>query len=268
MYRTFPIYLWVEDEETRTYLQTVWEGDPIGYYVAGGHSPISAIVEAAHNDWNAHVFGVRDRDFTPPNRARWRETDVKVFAGDALEIENYLLDAEAIAACDVNTSGKTVAQIEHQMRTLASSLVWWMSCRRTITEIRDAVASKFPEHPSRTKVHTQQDALRAIVEDGWWSTVLPSLNPKWGDRTTVEAALKSSGAFYSAALTNDTWHQEFSGKEILSELLSGVWTKKRPPDPEGRLTFVQEIARTQRKLRRVPNELTGLRDALRHRTGR
>src|SRR5512138_1078603 len=106
MYRSFPAYLWVEDEETRTYLEAVWPGESlIKLYVAGGHEHIGAVVEAAHQDYATHVFGLRDRDFTLPNRSSWHNTNVAVFAGDYLEVENLMLDPEAIAHCEVNTSG-------------------------------------------------------------------------------------------------------------------------------------------------------------------
>lgn len=29
LYRSFPAYLWVEDEETRTYLETAWNGESL-----------------------------------------------------------------------------------------------------------------------------------------------------------------------------------------------------------------------------------------------
>ncbi|WP_441292683.1 hypothetical protein ACSRUE_21830 [Sorangium sp. KYC3313] len=45
LYRNFPAYLWVEDEETRTYLQTAWEGElHIKVLVAGGHGHLHAVV--------------------------------------------------------------------------------------------------------------------------------------------------------------------------------------------------------------------------------
>jgi len=48
IYKNFPAYLWVEDEETRTYLKTVWKGEEhIEIYVAGGHTHLHAVVTAA-----------------------------------------------------------------------------------------------------------------------------------------------------------------------------------------------------------------------------
>jgi hypothetical protein len=256
LYRSFPAYLWVEDEETRTYLETAWNGESrIKIYVAGGHTHLSAVVSAARNDWNTHVFGFRDRDFGTSNRARWKDDTVTVLAGDAVELENLLLDADAIAGCAVNTSGLNAAQIEREMLQLAQPLTWWMSCRRTITELRDAVMDEFLAHPTRGHVTSQQDAENAIFTSPWWATVLPSLHPKWGIPATVSTQLVQHEATFRGMLASDAWRREFSG------------TRRRPADPEGRLEFVRAIAETQRDQGHLPPEVADLRTAILFRIG-
>lgn len=269
MYNRFPLYLVVEDEETRTYLQQVWAGESlIGFYVAGGLGHVQAAVTAARNDGHTHVFGLRDRDFGPGNRARWNERGVLVFVSDACEVENLLLDAEAIARCDVNTANKDAPQIERDMLALARPLVWWMASRRTIAELRDGVFKDFIEHPPRAAVHDEVTAIDAVVQHPWWTGVLPGLSAAWGSRAHVEARLRAHAADYAQMLTTSAWKQEYSGKEILRDLMTRVWTRSRPSDPEGRVTFVQSIARTQREIGRVPLEIRELRTALRARIGR
>ncbi|WP_437629800.1 hypothetical protein [Sorangium sp. So ce854] len=268
LYRNFPAYLWVEDEETRTYLQAVWEGEShIKVLVAGGHGYLHAVVNAARNDYNTHVFGFRDRDFGVSNRARWNDHTVVVLTADVVEIENLLLDPDAIAACQVNTARHDARKIEQELTMLATPLTWWMSCRRTITEIRDAVVGDFLEHPGRDRVRTQGDAEAAITGSPWWARVLPTLQPDWGNAATITRKLQDHEASYRAMLSTGAWRREFSGKEILRELTTRIWTRKRPKDPECRLTFVQEIARAQRELNRVPQEIRELRTSIRRRIG-
>lgn len=269
MYRSFPAYLWVEDEETRAYLETAWNGESlIAIYVAGGHQNIVAAVKAARLAGFTHVFGFRDRDFEASNRARWDDTSVHVLRGDAHELENLLLDREAIAACDVNTSGMNAAQIAKELLALAAPLTWWMSCRRTITELHDAVNAGFLEHPSPANVKSLQEAENAIIQSRWWKDVLPTLHGTWGNRGTITTNLAQYEASYRAMLTSDAWQQEFSGKEILRALMTKIWTQNRPSDPAGRITFVQEIAKAQLALKRVPLEIGELRTAIRRRIGR
>lgn len=268
LYRSFPAYLWVEDEETRTYLETAWNGESrIKIYVAGGHTHLQAVVSAARNDWATHVFGLRDRDFGTSNRARWRDDTVTILAGEALELENLLLDADAIASCQVNTAVLSTTQIEQELLQIAMPLTWWMACRRTITEIREAVTEGFLAHPTRREVASQQDAENAIMGTDWWANVLPSLHPTWGSRTAISASLVSHEAAFHAMLATGQWKKEFSGKEILQELGPKVWRHKRPPDPAGRLEFVRAIAEAQRDHRRIPSEVTDLRTAILSRIG-
>lgn len=269
MYRSFPAYLWVEDEETRTYLEAAWSGESlIRMYVASGHQHVRAVVSAARNDWNAHVFGLRDRDFTESNRSRWNDEDVCLFAGDSLEVENLMLDADAIAACDVNTSGLDAAGIEQRLLALAAPQVSWMACRRLISEMGEAVTRRFVEHPRRANVRSHADALNAIAGSEWWTQVLPGLHSAWGNAQDVDTKLALYEADYNTALQDGTWRHRFSGKEILRDLRSAVWTMRREVDPGGAHTFVQAIAAAQVQLGRVPDEVEELRTAIRARIGR
>lgn len=270
LYRSFPAYLWVEDEETRTYLEAVWTGESlIKILVAGGHGHIHAVVNAARNDWNAHVFGFRDRDFGESNQDRWTDPSVTVMTASVVEIENYLLlDSEPIAACDVNTKGLSAAQVDAALHELATPLTWWMSCRHTITKIRDDIMRNFIEHPSREKVRSQKDAEDAILASAWWKEVLPAFQPKWPGQAAITASLVKHQADYQAMLQSGDWRREFSGKEILRDLTARIWTERRPPDPEGRLGLIQAIGKEQLKRRQVPREIEQLRLAIRRRIGR
>jgi hypothetical protein len=269
MYRSFPAYLWVEDEETRTYLETAWNGESlIKLYVAGGHRHIGAVVNAAHMDWATHVFGLRDRDFTKSNRSRWMDEAIRVFAGDTLEVENLMLDAEAIAACDVNTSALDAPAIENLLVNLVAQQVHWMACRRLIAELSEALTHGFIEHPKRRSVLSCDDALQAITGSQWWSTVLPGLQGTWGQTQVLLAKLVQYEDDYSEALRDGSWRASFSGKELLRDLRSSIWTKKQSPDPEGLQEFVRAIAEAQVKSDRVPAEVDELRVAVRTRIGR
>lgn len=268
MYRSFPAYLWVEDEETRSYLEAAWNGESlIKMYVAGGHEPIRAVVKAARQDGNTHVFGLRDRDFTSSNRNQWGNASVWLFAGDTLEVENLMLDAEAIADCEVNTSKKTAAQIEARLVELAAPQVHWMACRRLISELSEAVTQDFIKHPKRDTVQTHDQAVEAITKSTWRCQVLPGLSATWGVAPAIEERLAVYEGEYGAALQKGTWRVSFSGKEILQDLRGAVWTKKQRADPEGKQAFVRAIAEAQRKLKRVPEEVIALRSAIHERIG-
>jgi hypothetical protein len=111
------------------------------------------------------------------------------------------------------------------------------------------------------------DAEAAITGSPWWARVLPTLQPSWGNAAAITAKLTQHEASYRAMLTTGVWRQEFSGKELLRDLTTRIWTRKRPQDPQCPLTFVQEIARAQLALNRVPQEIRELRTAIRRSIG-
>jgi hypothetical protein len=179
LYSLRPVNLWVEDDETRAYLDRAWQDPDIGYLVAGGGENVAAVVKSAREAGLPTVFGLRDRDFNSSNRSRWRRwTDpLAVFALDSLEIENFALDAEAIADVDANTAGLTAAQIEGLLQRAVNGMVWYMACRYTVSDIRDAVARDFLKHPRAEgpRALTSFAAARDwILDSPWWKDVLPA----------------------------------------------------------------------------------------------
>lgn len=264
IYKARKIYLWVEDHETRGYLDVVWADPEIGLLVAGGHGNIHAIVKTSREEGFTHVFGLRDRDFGRTNHANWASPQTTVMTSESLELENLVLDAEAMADCAVNTSGKVAADIEQDLLALASALPWWMSCRSVITEIHDRVLGDFIGHPRRGQVTTGPEAEGAIFGSSWWRDVLPVID----SRTTQEEVtqqLAERHTEYSAMLTDGRWKERYSGKELLGDMVSRLWTKKRPDKP--RAAFIQAIGEAQRRMARVPREAVELREVLRDRMG-
>lgn len=265
LYNSHPVVLWVEDEETRTYLATAWQDGDIKLLVAGGHANIDAIVKAAEKDHVPHVFGVRDRDFWRSNRALWSaDRALRVFTGDPFEIENLLLDATAMAACDVNTAEKDAPTIQAELDALAAPLTWWMSCRKTIVHFRDAATKDSIEHPTRGAVTSKPLALSKLVGSPWWTTTLPGL-ARIVTEAEADRLLDLHYEEYAAALRDGSWRSSFSGKEILGEMRSHLWTRRQEAGLGGKLRLFRSIAEAQRTLNRVPEEIKELRAVLRAR---
>ena len=237
LYGSHPLVLWVEDEETRTYLTTAWQDGDMKLLVAGGYANIDAIVKAAEKDDVTHVFGIRDRDFWRSNRDRWTtDPAIRVFTTEAFEIENLLLDATAMAACDVNSAEKDAVTIQAKLDSLAAPLAWWMSCRKTIVHFRDVATKDSIEHPKRAAVTSKPLALDKIVGSSWWTTTLPEI----GQSVTLpeaERLLDLHHQEYSTALQDGSWHRSFSGKEILGDMRSYLWTRRHEAGLGGKAPF-------------------------------
>ncbi len=81
LYNAAVIILWVEDLVTSAYLGELWQHDSrFKFYIGGGHESLTALVEDARRSGHRGVFGLRDRDFGPSNRARWAAPEVVNFA--------------------------------------------------------------------------------------------------------------------------------------------------------------------------------------------
>lgn len=267
LYRNHQILVWVEDEVTRTYLREVWQDSNIGLLIAGGHENIHAVVKSARAQGFLHVFGFRDRDFGGTNRPKWQDDPEGVLTSEVFEVENLALDSQAMFACQLNSSKMTAEQISARLRELASKRCWWMSCRHAITDVRNAITDKFVEHPKLGKVTTQAEAEEVIFASKWWTATLPVI----GASTTaacVRTNLAQHHARYSALLASGEWQAHFSGKELLQEVVTAVWTKGRPKGEHSdsvHLDFIRSIGEAQRLHNRIPGELQALRAVLRTR---
>lgn len=125
------INLWVEDRLTREYLSRIWNDADVRFFVGGGNDGVRALAEDAADNGFSNVFGLTDRDFRPSNKRDWTnpQKNFRTFVLPAHEIENYLLDAHALAACRFNNRKLTADAIEEFMWSFAAGLCWWAACR-------------------------------------------------------------------------------------------------------------------------------------------
>lgn len=259
LYKNRPIVVWVEDETTKLYLEALWQDPQIGFLVSGGCDNLRSFIDEARKFAN-NVFGYRDRDFGPSNRSTWgREV---VFRGDTFEIENFLLDEEAMAGCSLNSKGRTEAYLLGEMQRIAGGMAWWMAARATIVWMRNQVLNDFVPHPTPGIVTDRATALDSIIGSSWWKATRPVLGPLL-QQGSLETQIDQEHTRYSAALASGGWKSEFSGKEIWSQLWRQLW--RQNPPRSGELDTVKAVASRQRESGRVPRELGDLRDTLRQR---
>ncbi len=169
-----PIILWVEDLVTSTYLGECWNDPDIGFRVAGGHEGVRHLVSSAQKEGFGHVFGFVDRDLGYSNRSRWPDPSASpVFVPEVHEVENYVLEPDHLAGCDLNNGGRSAAEVQTRLETQASRMVWWMACRRVLADLRSEARQGFPHH---AHVSTLADAERLICGSDWFKN-LPGSRP-------------------------------------------------------------------------------------------
>ncbi|MDY3560911.1 DUF4435 domain-containing protein [Gemmata sp. JC673] len=267
-YSAAPIVLWVEDVVTRDYLTKVW-GDPaeIAFFIAGGNTAVRPAVETARREGIGHVFGLIDRDFGHTNIASWANlgADIRIFYPPRHEIENYTLDAAALAGCSLHNRRRTGAQITTRLEELVAQQPAWLACRRVVTEMRTDVLGNFPEHPSLAHVTTVAQAEQHITGSDWFAQIAGRVGT-WATAGHVSARLRAAEANFTAALASGAWLMDFSGKEIFRRVREYVYQPpQNPGSPDS--DFAKTIGEWQLTNNVVPADLTQLHSALRVRVG-
>lgn len=102
------ISVYVEDSLTKEYLSIIWADalSSLDIKVAGNANAVKSLV-AYKNANNSVCWGIVDRDF------RWDTQAIRnsIYTFDRHEIENYLLDAEAISNSTFNAKQRLTLRI-------------------------------------------------------------------------------------------------------------------------------------------------------------
>jgi hypothetical protein len=266
------INLWVEDVLTREYLKGIWEDDPDFFFlIAGGNENIAAILKDAEERGYTNVFGYVDRDFGPSNRANWTDTTKRArrFVSNSHEIENFLLDKDALAGCALNTESRSAPDIDNRLKARASELVWWMACRSVIVELRKDFREDFLEHPKCPDVYDLDSAERYITSQGWFAGLkIRAYNVSAPGE--ISKRVTAAKGIMANTIDDGSWRIHFSGKELFRHV-RGLIYKKLPRSDVSKteldLDVAKSVARWQVDNCSVPKELVVLRQVMRQRVG-
>jgi hypothetical protein len=261
------INLWVEDAITRAYLYECWNDDPdIVILIAGSHSNITAVLRHAHADGLTNVFGFADRDFRASNRPNWEAQSCNLFIPSVYEVENYLLDAQALADSSTTKPPRTVQEIEKRLKDRAAELLWWMACRTVIARIREVFFGDFIQHPPCAVVTTRSQAEGYISMQPWFSNLkirTAAFSHDWLTNQVRGAADEAD-----SQIASGTWRENFSGKELFHHVRDWVIpVSHRTPTPDRDSDLAKKVAYWQVESSRVPGEITALREIMRQRVG-
>lgn len=271
LYRS-KINLWVEDETTRSYLAELWSDPDVGYLVGGGNEGVKAVVAEAEQAGYPNVFAVVDRDYLSSNIKDWSNPTKKSrrFIAPVHEVENYLLDAPALAASVFNNRGLSTTQIDDLMAAHAGRLTWWAACRAPLAELRHRFRDGFPSDPKYPAVDREEMAVRHILDHEWCRN-LAGKAARSGE-AEIRALVAEKHAAARDQLADGGWRTEFAGKEILRDVGSRFVDWTRPGMMALKKDFesdlAKEVAAWQRVHGAVPADLTRLLEALKLRIAR
>jgi hypothetical protein len=231
---TAPVVLLVEDVLTKEYLIRIWQPDDkyFNFLVAYGRESVRAVTHDLRTAGFQNVFGLVDRDFGVSNCDTWTKVlcGEAVFILPAFEIENYLLDCNALSHVSGDFSLKRSAdEISERALRFAKQLLWWFSCCRIISTIRGTLVADFPSFPGLNI--TSRKAVLDYIEKQDWFREIKSRVGNLVDKERIRELINASFEMTEGYLESGAWKVEFSGKEIF-RMLRGYLVNKRYASPE------------------------------------
>ncbi len=271
------IVLWVEDMTTKEYLLKIWQPEDSLFQIliAGSNESVKAVVHDNIKSGYDHVFGLIDRDFGDSNRHRWGEPNngLSVFKPERFkperhEIENYLLDWDALAGCTENSrNNRTRNEIETRANGFAAELLCWMACRQTIVTLRERLLGNFPLHPRLNKIDSLDKAKDYIMKSRHWWRALPGTNQYIANERNISLELKWTHGNHKDDLEDGNWVKSFSGKEIYCHIKGFMVNARYAPVETMDTDLAKSVAEWQFANGAIPQELLDLKDCLKTRVG-
>ena len=263
------IVLWVEDSLTREYLRSLWGNSAgITFRLGGGNDGVRAIVKAFEEEGYPNVFGLTDRDFRPSNHEGWMTPSrtFRTFVLPVHEIENYLLDANALQASRYQNRRLDVTAIQARMNSAAERLCWWAACREVIAELKRRFREPFVADPGQSVVD-HSTAREHICQSTWFLKLTDeATRSAVGD---IHALLDAQHILARGRLADGSWRQDFAGKEILRDVAGWMCERPRdrpfPSDPVFFADLAKEVGTWQLAREMVPPDLSELLTALKAR---
>jgi hypothetical protein len=264
-----PMNLWVEDALTSEYLNEAWREPRILFLIAGSSESVKPVVTQARANGATNVFGLIDRDFEATNEPRWANPDLRHFILRAHEMENYLLDAEAIAGCEVNNRERLAAEIQARMSQFAESLLYWMAANAVIKRIRQTCLNDFIVRPKQAELRSEGEILTYIKSSPWYQG-FPGRVSEISSTKIIQDWIDDEVAKLSEDLKNGNWCRTFCGKEIFRNVRAFVYDPPVAPSVSSAthdIDLARSIARWQASNIRIPADLVALLKHIRTKVG-
>lgn len=266
-----PIVLWVEDAVTRVYVESVWQDDDSLFQilVAGGSASVSAVVHDLRGQGYGHVFGFADRDFGVGNVNSWDNpaSTIETFRPSRYELENFLLDWPALEGCRENRRfSRTAGQIQERATEQAERMVWWMACRRVLSDYWRRLVGTFPQDPKVPHITNQAEAETYLLTHQRWWPALSAVILHIQDREQVVRDLVQAHEVHGEQIKDGTWIDEFSGKEVFRSLRGYLFNEVYGSDELMDMDLAKSVGQWQFTHERVPREIRHLKAALKART--
>ena len=263
LYTGAKVHVWVEDDVSKSVLELLWNDARIRLHVAGDARKASLAVDVTSEGAPAVVVAVLDRDFRTPKPDAWSDPGTKLLYLESHEVENLLLDFDALAA----VSNRRREEVERVTREAAEGLLWWAACCASLATLRKGVPHLLPRPPAIGAVTTLGQAVDHVAAPDGLPAHQKALREI--DRERITDVVRGHGRELNAELETDAWKKSFPGKQIMHHIRSRLPTLDTAGKSSPRERDLDLAKRLAREMGRssVPDEAKRLRTALLHRAG-
>lgn len=265
------IVVYVEDEITSRYLNAVIgdNGKMIGFLAVGGAKTVLGMLEeAAQGNRKDVTFGVIDRDYACGDNQGWHQrSGVCYYLLPNHEIENYLLDFEAISRFTPKgrSTGKLASHWRDIAHTVAEKYLYSIVYNQLIKNVQRELSRDFPQQITLSSspnsgytiiangeiLSSTDDVVMRFEAEHWFAEIGNGI-VKFRQHDNLVRLAKSIEARYEQLLVanDDEWTREFPGKEMFGAVANAMSLTS-----EEKLELARWIGESQERHNAIPADI-------------
>lgn len=255
--------VFVEDEMTKSYLSEIWYKDMSRLFLIPVGGKANVIHLADHfREHKIKCWGIVDLDYRWDNRSSTRN----IIVLHKHEIENYLLDPQAIHACDFNLDNRT-KQPRHSAQTIQETIdrylhdkKWWFSACYILYLMDIELRRLTPQNPNQMEITDIQSIVSFIQNCGFISKLDAFVQKLDSDKLHdfVSHHVENINCIYDS----NEQHDLFPGKQVFKHLKGFLPGSSYYRSDNMDLDFAKAIARAQTEQNTVPQDLMNIKDII------
>lgn len=255
--------IFVEDELCKQYLSEIWKKDLtlLNIVCAGSKDRVISLT-SFYLEQEQSCWGIVDRDFNWDNK----QNPNHIFVLDKHEIENYLLDPEAIYESDFNILKKTsrrkssISDIDNAIRQFTIDKRMWFASCFILFQIRRRLNSVFPKNPAISKIEDIESIIHYIENSDLIKRIEILLNEINGEslKSFVSKNISIIDKIYSDSKAVDL----FPGKQVFMHIKSTLPGTSYIKSSAIDLDLAKQIGRFQYQNNSIPQEFLQIRDRI------
>lgn len=264
--------LYVEDEMTYEYVDSLIGPfrKLIGMKIVGGARSVLGCVEDDFRNGIRHTYGVIDRDYARDSSCGWNFAHGRCYCLPCHEIENYLLDWNALETFKDTDVGnvKTADQWRGVAFAVASKYLYSVAYNQVLFNVRKRLLEAYPcQKKMRTSpaggggfkfdsdaIESKDAVVEAIQQTDWFQDLSRRLgeiaSTDWMRNRVSEVVKQYQDEMNSSA---DIWVRTFPGKEMFRAIVSSMFA-----DRTRQVELARHVGKWQRKAGAVPDDFKKL----------